>query len=246
MYTIVKLCSMRHDSLSVRFGQRIRQLREARGWSQDELSNAAGLHRTHISLIENAKREVQLDTVEKLASALGVDPADLLRPTPATPRTEREELDQLFPALREYQALATRHGIDDVFQDNGGKLLQTLILLDLKKLPRREGNDATGSAGNEYELKTMNVKLTQSFSTHHHLNPTIIKKYRAVAAWYFSTYEHIELTNIYRMNPAQLEPFFTKWETKWKSDKKDINNPKIPLSFVEKNGQLVYPLPTVS
>ncbi len=145
-----------------------------------------------------------------------------------------------MPFLREYQTLATRHGIDDVFQDNGGKLLQTLILLDLQKLPRREGNDAQDRQGNEYELKTVNVRLTKSFSTHHHLNPTIIKKYREVAAWYFSTYEHIELVAIYRLDPHQLEPFFKTWEAKWNKTKKDINNPKIPLAFVEQHGTEVY------
>jgi transcriptional regulator with XRE-family HTH domain len=241
LYSTVKLSPMQSDPLSVRFGQRIRELRDAKGWSQDQLADVAGLHRTHISLIENAKREIQLDTVEKLAAALAVEPAELFRPMLAPARSEREQLDHLFPALRAYQELATRHGIDDVFQDNGGKLLQTLILLDLQKLPRREGNDATDASGNEYELKTLNVKLTHSFSTHHHLNPKIVKKYREVTAWFFSVYEHIELIRIYRMAPAQLEPFFTKWEKKWRAKKKDLNNPKVPLSFVEKHGQLVYP-----
>ena len=37
------------------------------------------------------------------------------------------ELERLFPSIREYQALATRHGIGDIFQDNGGKLLQPLL-----------------------------------------------------------------------------------------------------------------------
>ncbi len=111
-------------------------------------------------------------------------------------------------------------------------------------MPRREGNDAKDATGNEYELKTVNVLLTTSFSTHHHLNPTIIKKYRNVTAWFFSIYEHIELSKIDRLAPAELESFFAKWEAKWKKDKKDINNPKIPLAFVEKNGQLVYPMPS--
>lgn len=238
---------MRRHTLSVRFGQRIRDLREAKGWSQEVLATAAGVHRTHVSLIENAKREVQLDTVEKLADALGVAARDLFPPdappASAAPRPGREELERLLPYLREYQTLATAHGIDDVFQDNGGKLLQTLLLLDLQKLPRREGNDATDARGNEYELKTVNVRLTGSFSTHHHLNPVILKKYRAVTAWYFSLYENIELTKIFRLAPADLEPFFAKWEAKWAKDKKDINNPKIPVSFVEQHGELVYPKP---
>ena len=47
---------MSTDTLAVRFGHRIRHLREAKGWSQEELSSRAKLHRTPISLIETAKR----------------------------------------------------------------------------------------------------------------------------------------------------------------------------------------------
>ena len=85
------------------------------------------------------------------------------------------KLDELFPAVQAYQVLATKHGIGDIFQDNGGKLLQTLLILNLQGLGSREGN--------EYELKTVNVLLTSSFSTHHHLNPIILAKYRKVSAW---------------------------------------------------------------
>jgi transcriptional regulator with XRE-family HTH domain len=233
--------------LPTQFGERVRELRKAGGLSQDKLADRAGLDRTHISLIERGQRSVRLETIQKLAEALGVEPADLLKsPAPVVTRralSDREELDRLMPFLQEYQALATKHGINDVFQDNGGKLLQTLILLDLQKLPRREGNDATDAQGNEYELKTMNVRLTRSFSTHHHLNPTIIKKYRQVKAWYFSVYEHIELIKILRLTPSQLEPFFRVWERKWNSSRKDINNPKIPLAFVEQHGTVVFQQP---
>lgn len=157
-------------------------------------------------------------------------------------------LDELFPAVRAYQALATKHGIGDIFQDNGGKLLQTLLILNLQGLASREGNDARDKAGNEYELKTVNVLLTSSFSTHHHLNLVILAKYRKVYAWYFSIYEGIELVEIFRMTPADLEQsFFTPWESKWQkmnegrsSEFRDINNPKISVKYVQEHGDLVY------
>lgn len=155
--------------------------------------------------------------------------------------TDLEELQRLFPAIREYQVLAQRHGINDIFQDNGGKLLQVLLITGLTCLKGREGNDATDADGNEYELKSVNLSLTSSFSTHHHLNPTILKKYRAVKAWYFAVYLGIELQVIYQMPPASLEPYFGKWELKWNSSGgKDINNPKIPVKFVAANGTIVY------
>ena len=95
----------------------------------------------------------------------------------------------------------------------------------------------------KYELKSVNTLLTQSFSTHHHMNPTILKKYRQVD-WVFAIYEGIELQAIYRMKPAGLEPYFTKWESKWhESGGKDINNPKIPVKFVVERGELIHSKP---
>ena len=157
---------------------------------------------------------------------------------PAHP--DKAALEKLWPAIREYQALATKHGIHDIFQDNGGKLLQVLLIIGLTVTGSREGNDARDADGNEYELKSVNTLLTQSFSTHHHMNPVILSKYRKVA-WFFAVYEGIELQAIYRMTPDRLEPYFTKWEQKWHADGgKDINNPKIPVKFVKQNGELFY------
>ena len=109
-------------------------------------------------------------------------------------------LEKLWPAIREYQALATKHGIRDIFQDNGGKLLQVLLITGLLAMDSREGNDARDADGNEYELKSVNTLLTQSFSTHHHMNPVILAKYRKVV-WFFAVYQGIELQAIYRMTP---------------------------------------------
>ena len=156
------------------------------------------------------------------------------------PHEDKKILDELFPAIQKYQELASKHGIFDIFQDNGGKLLQVLLTLNIKVLSGREGNDAVDDEGNEYELKSINVLLTKGFSTHHHMNPVIIAKYRKVG-WFFAVYKAIELQAIYQMTPTDLEPYFTAWETKWTNDgDKDINNPKIPLKFVMENGELVY------
>lgn len=156
------------------------------------------------------------------------------------PHPDKEKLEALFPYIREYQALAEQHGINDIFQDNGGKLLQVILTTSLQVLPGREGNDAIDEQGNEYELKSVNSLLTKSFSTHHHMNPTIIAKYRQVD-WVFAVYEGIELIEIFLLTPQQLEPFYSKWEDKWYSDgNKDINNPKIPLTYVRQNGLLIY------
>lgn len=126
-----------------------------------------------------------------------------------TPHPDKIKLDELFPYIRQYQELAVKHGINDIFQDNGGKLLQVLLITGLLILPGREGNDAVDIDGNEYELKSVNVLLTRGFSTHHHMNPGIIAKYRKVN-WIFAIYRGIDIEAIFQMTPMSLEPFFLR------------------------------------
>jgi hypothetical protein len=156
------------------------------------------------------------------------------------PHDDYVRLQAAWPSVEEYQRLATEHGINDIFQDNGGKLLQVLLLLGLKIIPTREGNDAIDADGREYELKSVNIELTKNFSTHHHMNPTIIAKYRRVP-WVFAMYRHIALQAVYVLEPVDLEIFFEKWEKKWHFEGgKDINNPKIPAKHVIEHGSLIY------
>ena len=153
---------------------------------------------------------------------------------------DKEIMAELLPHVRRCQELASKHGINDIFQDNGGKLLQVLLITGLRVIPGREGNDARDAEGNEFELKSVNIHLTKQFSTHHHLNPAIIEKYRQVD-WIFAVYEGIEIKSIYHLSPQDLEFYFSKWEKKWHDDGgSDINNPKIPLKFVTERGNLVY------
>ena len=156
-------------------------------------------------------------------------------------RSDLERLQTALDAIQELQILATEYGINDVFQDNGGKVLQVLILLGLRISPGREGNDAIDAEGNEYELKTINKLLSRSVTTHYHLNLDILAKYRTVKAWYIAVYEGIILKAIYKIPPALLETKFSYWESRIVGGMESINNPKIPLGLIEKAGELVYP-----
>jgi transcriptional regulator with XRE-family HTH domain len=60
------------------FGKALRAARRERDLSQDQLALDAGLHRTHVSLIERGLREPSLDTLVKLCRALDVSPADAI------------------------------------------------------------------------------------------------------------------------------------------------------------------------
>nr|WP_322744460.1 hypothetical protein [Coleofasciculus sp. LEGE 07092] len=155
--------------------------------------------------------------------------------------SDLERLNRAIQGIQDMQQLAQEYGINDIFQDNGGKTLQLLILLGLRISPGREGNDALDAEGKEYELKTVNVlnRKNPGVTTHHHLNEDILDKYRQVEAWYIGIYEGILLKKIYKLLPQQLEPEFQKWERKIKQGSGAINNPKIPMKLV-KQGELVY------
>jgi len=56
----------------------VRQLREARGWSQEELAERADLNRSFIGEIERGVATPSLATIGKLASGLELSPSSLL------------------------------------------------------------------------------------------------------------------------------------------------------------------------
>ena len=61
------------------FGNRVRDLRRARGYSQESLADEVGLHRTYIGAIERGEQNVSIDNIAKLAKALKVNIADLFK-----------------------------------------------------------------------------------------------------------------------------------------------------------------------
>lgn len=64
--------------VQVRFGKRVREIREKKEISQEKLGELAGVHRTYVSSLERGQRNVSLVNIEKLAAALGVTMADLV------------------------------------------------------------------------------------------------------------------------------------------------------------------------
>ena len=59
-------------------GFNVRSLREARGWSQEQLAFECGLHRTYVSGVERGVRNPTALVLAKIAKALGVPVARLL------------------------------------------------------------------------------------------------------------------------------------------------------------------------
>jgi len=78
LYTpLWQLSYMRRDPKSI-LGSNVRSRRVEVGWSQEELADACGLHRTYIGSVERGERNVSLLNIVKLAKALSIRPGDLL------------------------------------------------------------------------------------------------------------------------------------------------------------------------
>lgn len=56
----------------------LRDFRQAKGISQEQLASLSGLHRTYIGSVERGERNVTLGTLELLAGPLGVSVPELL------------------------------------------------------------------------------------------------------------------------------------------------------------------------
>lgn len=56
----------------------LRKRRQASGLSQEELAHRAGIDRTYISALERCVYAASIDVVDRLASELGIEAADLL------------------------------------------------------------------------------------------------------------------------------------------------------------------------
>lgn len=68
----------------IRFAERLREARDRRGWTQEQLGEAANLSWNYIGQVERKERNISIDNMDRLAEALGVPLADLLRdPEPA-------------------------------------------------------------------------------------------------------------------------------------------------------------------
>ena len=58
--------------------ENVRRLRLAKDWSQEELAEVCGYHRTYVGGIERGERNITVATLEALAGALGVEAVRLL------------------------------------------------------------------------------------------------------------------------------------------------------------------------
>lgn len=153
--------------------------------------------------------------------------------------TEKASVDTLWQQLETLQQVAARKGISNIFQDNGAEILQQLVYLNFAVVPGREGNDGVDANGCQWEMKSLDIsKGNRGITTNHHLNYDIIDKYRTVP-WSIALYDGIHLLAIYIIGREAMEPWYRKWEEQLQT-RESLNNPKIPLKYIEENGILIY------
>tara|TARA_B110000093_G_scaffold163261_1_gene185980 strand:- start:1 stop:216 length:216 start_codon:yes stop_codon:yes gene_type:complete len=67
------------QKILIKFGERVREIRKEKELSQEELAHKANLHRTYIGMIERAEKNITLVNIEKIANALEVEIANLIK-----------------------------------------------------------------------------------------------------------------------------------------------------------------------
>ena len=73
-------------------GNNLRAHRESRQLSQEAFAELLGVHRTYMGAIERGERNLTLQSVERLADRLGMEPVELLRSDQSdAPRRRRRQ-----------------------------------------------------------------------------------------------------------------------------------------------------------
>ena len=67
------------DSTLRRLGENLRKFREERAWSQEDMADKAGVHRTYVGGVERGEYNVTVLTLRKFTKTLGITVQDALR-----------------------------------------------------------------------------------------------------------------------------------------------------------------------
>ena len=75
----ITMITNRNISARIMFSKNLREARLKRGWSQEDLAEESGLHRTYVGSVERGERNISVDNMECLAKAVGVELIELLK-----------------------------------------------------------------------------------------------------------------------------------------------------------------------
>jgi transcriptional regulator with XRE-family HTH domain len=119
-----------HEPVVARFGERMRQLRLARGLTVERLARLAGLDSGYLGRVERAESAVGIDTAARIAAALKASLAELLPDDTIDPLPMmRHEAEDHFAAIIQTADAATF------------SMLNPVLLMLRRNSARRAGQD---------------------------------------------------------------------------------------------------------
>jgi transcriptional regulator with XRE-family HTH domain len=118
-------------TIQERVGAHVRELRKARGWTLEELAEKAGKHYTYIGGLERGDRNVTLEVLQAVASALDVPLKEIvnLEPHPLETKLNASANDILSAIQKGFRAII----------DTKGKLAEYFLYRELDDLQRKAG-----------------------------------------------------------------------------------------------------------
>lgn len=75
---LTKIQEMKKNKINIKIGNKIREIRQEKGLSQEQLAEIAEVHRTYIGMVERAEKNITLISLEKISKALRVEIKELL------------------------------------------------------------------------------------------------------------------------------------------------------------------------
>ena len=109
------------ERLAMTFGRRVRALREAKRWTQEDLAKAAGLGAKHIGVIERGEKTSSFDAIERIAAALKVEYCTLF----VSAKTKDSDIEEDIRAAAQLQSKDRRAAIHRLFT-NATRVLKKL------------------------------------------------------------------------------------------------------------------------
>ena len=67
-----------NEDILIKFGNKVREERLKKGYSQETFAEIVGTHRTYVGMIERAEKNITLKNIEKIAKALNTSVSKLL------------------------------------------------------------------------------------------------------------------------------------------------------------------------
>lgn len=87
------------NSLRYIIGERIKNIRKEKGWTQEQLAEKAGMHPTYIGKAERGEKSLTLDSLENVVNALDITYEELFKYIKPSTDTENPVLWEIVNTL---------------------------------------------------------------------------------------------------------------------------------------------------